>query len=76
MIVYLGLIRVRQFDLVPFIVIGGTRRHGGHGCPGHNDSQTTWVGQLARDGWCQQEEEEMGEGMRSVDLWSSSWLAF
>ena len=76
MIVYSGLIRVRQFDLVLFIVIGGTRGHGGHGCPGRNDSQTTLVGRLARDGWRQQEEEEMGEGMQSVDLWSSSWLAF
>ena len=76
MIVYLGLIRVRQFDLVPFVVISGTGGHGGHGCSGRNDSQTTWVGRLARDGWRQQEEEEMGKGMRSVDLWSSSWLAF
>ena len=73
MIAYSGLIRARQFDLVPFVVIGGT---GGHGCSGRNDSQTTWVGRLARDGWRQQEEEEMSEGMRSVDLWSSLWLAF
>ena len=67
-IVYSGLIHVRQFDLVPFIVIGGTRGYGGHGCSGCNDSQMTWIGWLARDGWHQQEEEEMCEGMRSVDL--------
>ena len=42
-IVYSGLIHVRQFDLVPFIVIGGTR---GHGCSGYNDSQMTWVGRV------------------------------